>query len=638
MMSFMRMKIHNFLSIEESPDISFRPGLHFIHGVNRDDPLANSNGSGKSTLTDAICFALFGRTMRGVKGSAVVRRGSTGGACVELDLSDSSNNLVQIVRYQDHHEYGNRLSVLVDGKDTVSQQKKLDTQAVLTKILGFDFEIFSSLDVLTPAFAFLDDGDSKQKALLERILGLESLTDARTKATASSNRLDESRRTISQRKAVVQSKLQDASNRLDETLEQIQFHETKAAQLRAEKQTRLVAIRTKLQGFDKEIKALDQGIADKKVLVAGDAQREDLLIKELEALREQEASAAALFKEAGQALAEIAGERNVLLARRDRAESLGSVATCDRCEQEVPKDHKESVLQAAEDSLKEVEDRYQGTDIVCDQARSYFNGLREECRAKEREITALRMGKIPVEKALRENEMARISLVSSRSMQERESLLLEAELNKPDASVDTYKELLEREKEGILKLQEEEQTVDDQLAKANEELRYTNFWVNGFSPKGLSSFIMDSVVPDFNSVASQYLRELSDGMRLKLQTQTKLKSGETREKFHFGFDNIHGADSFEGSSSGEKRKVQIAAVFGLRHIRQLNKADHNLFVIDEALDHLDATGVEQVMKILYRYAAQGVCVWVVHHHPDLFTEGSRMVVTKQGGVSTVEIQ
>ena len=61
---FEKLIIKNFLSVGNTPVIiDFRPGLHGITGINRDQ-IDRRNGVGKSTIPDAMHFALFGSTIR----------------------------------------------------------------------------------------------------------------------------------------------------------------------------------------------------------------------------------------------------------------------------------------------------------------------------------------------------------------------------------------------------------------------------------------------------------------------------------------------------------------------------------------------------------------------------------------------
>src|SRR5258708_38325513 len=67
------------------------PGLYFFTGQN--NTALGANGTGKSTLLDAITWALYGRTTRGLKASEVISWGKN--TChVSVTLLVGSQHLV----------------------------------------------------------------------------------------------------------------------------------------------------------------------------------------------------------------------------------------------------------------------------------------------------------------------------------------------------------------------------------------------------------------------------------------------------------------------------------------------------------------------------------------------------------------
>ena len=73
-MIFQKLTIQNFMSIRNIVlDLQDR-GLVLIKGKNCDNPDLNNNGSGKSSMIEAIVYALYGRTLRGVRGDAIVHK------------------------------------------------------------------------------------------------------------------------------------------------------------------------------------------------------------------------------------------------------------------------------------------------------------------------------------------------------------------------------------------------------------------------------------------------------------------------------------------------------------------------------------------------------------------------------------
>ena len=71
-MKILDVNITNFLAITSAHIKLSDRGLVLIQGENLQDSSAQSNGSGKSSIADALCWALYGVTARGVTGNDVI--------------------------------------------------------------------------------------------------------------------------------------------------------------------------------------------------------------------------------------------------------------------------------------------------------------------------------------------------------------------------------------------------------------------------------------------------------------------------------------------------------------------------------------------------------------------------------------
>src|SRR3990172_4419519 len=131
MIRFTRLLIRDFGPFAEADLKLSSLGLAMIRGENRDSDAADSNGSGKSTLTKALGWALFGETLGGEKGDAIVRRGAAA-AEVSVSWHDGSTGYTVIRK---------RPADLKLFRDTaeVSGPVIKDTQAEINRLLGMDF-------------------------------------------------------------------------------------------------------------------------------------------------------------------------------------------------------------------------------------------------------------------------------------------------------------------------------------------------------------------------------------------------------------------------------------------------------------------------------------------------------------------
>ena len=63
-MNFNTLTASNFMSFRSLDFNIPSAGLHLISGQVEGKLMSNSNGAGKSSITEALCFGLFGKTIR----------------------------------------------------------------------------------------------------------------------------------------------------------------------------------------------------------------------------------------------------------------------------------------------------------------------------------------------------------------------------------------------------------------------------------------------------------------------------------------------------------------------------------------------------------------------------------------------
>jgi DNA repair exonuclease SbcCD ATPase subunit len=192
MIKLKSMCIKDFMSIKEAKIRFSHTGLYFISGY--DEAGGDSNGAGKTSILSAICWAIFGRTQKGLTSTQVARWGSKNSTEVILYLGDGDHDL--IVR--------RTLSITelsIDG--TIVKGLKMDVQTQINDTLHTDYTTFVSCTMFTKGQVdFLaDSGDAAKKKLFKSILGLEKLDTAYEKTkeivqelTKSADKLDQEKR------------------------------------------------------------------------------------------------------------------------------------------------------------------------------------------------------------------------------------------------------------------------------------------------------------------------------------------------------------------------------------------------------------------------------------------------------------
>ena len=179
-LEFQEITIRNFLSFGNAPQVLNLNDKKYqvIVGYNRDksDSASDRNGVGKSTIFEAIHYALFGRSI----GNKVTLG--------NLINNINKKNMVVTLKFKkDDVAYEitrgrspNILTLLKNGENVLSDESQGDsreTQAEIEKIIGMNEDIFNQIVCLSCKVpVFLDQTTSNQKAIIEKILGIDIIS------------------------------------------------------------------------------------------------------------------------------------------------------------------------------------------------------------------------------------------------------------------------------------------------------------------------------------------------------------------------------------------------------------------------------------------------------------------------------
>lgn len=172
-MKIKRVEIQNFFSIGNiTLELDQYSGVILVTGENQD--ILGSNGSGKSSLFDAICWGLFGKSIRKSTEESMVRYG-TQECYVKLILSDGS----EITRTRKPTS----LSFLVDGIPR-TQESSSETQKEIEKHIKSSYKTFLSSSVFGQHnnINLLDASPEMKRTIIRSFLPLEEVFDFRENA------------------------------------------------------------------------------------------------------------------------------------------------------------------------------------------------------------------------------------------------------------------------------------------------------------------------------------------------------------------------------------------------------------------------------------------------------------------------
>ena len=180
-------------------------------------------------------------------------------------------------------------------------------------------------------------------------------------------------------------------------------------------------------------------------------------------------------------------------------------------------------------------------------------------------------------------------------------------------------------------------TATEKREEIEAEVELLEDAVKVYGPAGVRAHILDTVTPYLNDRTSHYLSALADdNIHAVWNTLTTNAKGELKEKFNIEVMNDKGAESFDGLSGGEKRKVRLATAMALQDmVASRATKPINIFIADEVDHALDESGLERLMTVLNEKAKERGTVLVISHNSLSDWIDEVITVTKEAGYGKV---
>jgi DNA repair exonuclease SbcCD ATPase subunit len=585
------------MSYKELDEKNFdHPELVLIEGRNLD--VGGSNGAGKSSIWDGISFALFGSTVRGLKGDEVISHWAKGDCCAEVEFVFKGDTYI-VARYRKHSEYGDRLIV----NHTAGTSKKVvelgtlaQTQEWIENTFKIDFDLFrcTVLFAQGETFNFIDSGNKTQKEILSKVMRInydEFLSRAKEGLRGVQDRQSE----IDRKMIVLNSHLKD-----DEEL----GFESEIAEWDEKQKIEIKSRKTEIAQLEEKLKKLSEELGS---------------VEKFEAVKLKiDAQISSVQKERDTVKETIGGLQYKMKSMVEEMVRLKKLkAECPTCLQEIDGDRIEKLLK----------ERSKTVNIVS-----------KECEAFEDKEVELR-GKL---KDFRE-KLDKVNAVISEAREKART----AKMVK--CALDGVKEELESVKaqdNPFIKKQEEEkrkqEEIRSKIAKFKKEekqllaeIPYRDFWVKAFGDAGIKSFVFDLICSSLTNKTNKFLNLLTKGtVTISFDTQKKLKSGELREKFDVSIVKDGKETMYAAYSGGEKRRISLATDMALSEIMSdFYGSKFSMVCFDEQASYLDTNGRESFMDLL-KDLARSKRVFVVDHDAEFKSRFDEVwVAEKKDGVS-----
>jgi exonuclease SbcC len=562
-------------------DLTTAAGLKLITGDNRVEPRLGANGCGKSTIWDAVCFAVYGTSIKGLRASDLISHGEQTVEVALFFTVDSEEHLL--------HRAAPPMRIYLD--DAQVEQADVDTLIGLSKSQFLNSVVFGQTIPL-----FLDLPVPARGDLLDETLQLEIWMRAADRSG------DEHRKTHNQL-TECRNTLAGLAGRLEGLGDLTRFDEQIAA-WEQQKQTRLNEIIDEFERLEKAC-AESGGQAGDMLLVDEEQERQ-----RYEHMRSQHMRARERLAAADTELGTIIQNMN-WLADND---------ICPTCEQPITQAHKDSHNERVLPRWRQLDNERQIAALDTQTTEAELPASELSWRGivrKNQEIQSTRT-LLKQQMADRQRAMDRLEQEAERLSQETNPFAVEAQRVAQEHA----------RLSGLLELQKALESTTVSL------LASLDFWRQGFRRARL--FCLGNVLRELTVETHNSLLALGlVGWHIDFTTATETKSGTLKLGVQVDIHSPEAARKFEAMSGGEGQRARLAVSLGLASlIQRWAGVRFDLEVFDEPTAFLSEQGIEDLLESLRtRAEINNRSIWLCDHRALIhsgFSEVMSIVKTAEG--------
>lgn len=661
-------------------------GLVLLNGKNLDNNSLNNNGAGKSSILEAIVFALYGRTLRGLKGDAVVHRLVGKNTQIILDITDDDGTPYRIIRYRKHATNKSKSLLYRCGVD-ITPKSEADFESYITNLLQADYSTFTaSLLYSAESFKFSTATDSEIKKTFDTMLGLDVLSKALEITRFQLKDIVKELTKLRDDKSECEQQLVKLSDK-EQQLQSLQqkFDSDRRVKVRQLDES-IVVLQDKSQLLKDECNSLQQQVADAKSKWENATKQVDVKIDELQELTELKDELRKLESELDELALRKSICKNSIDAndreierlqksidaaqikinklekkKQDLTQTIGQ--PCPTCGSPLTAEGVESARRRYDEDIKDILDDTANIQSSIKRLQEDTADQNSQIATTDTQIQELLITKQEFQRVLKVCEPLESSLdeatkqadqlkehwyqlqsqlqVKKMEIIQNDDLINQTRKNLKDSreAKNPYDELVMDVQLDILSTKEKvgHLTIDIDVKSHLEEC--LKFWEVAYSNQGIKSFILDDITPFLNRRVNRYLTKLAAGqIEAIFSTRTALKSGGESERFSLTITNQDGGEQYSSNSSGEKKRIDLAINLALQDlVASRSSKKINIAIFDEVFDALDENGIDSVVSLLQELSQEKSTILVVTHNEHLKSYFSNCVtIVKENGFSYIE--
>jgi len=570
--SFKRDEVFEFPSTDA--------GLFLISGDNQVDPELGANACGKSTLWEALVWALYGKTSRGLRASAIANwhREQLCSVSVEMEVN---GELYAILRTWDP----NTLVCERFTKDD-KQEPQVITQDQLEDLIGVDYTTFMNTVLMGQFNQFFFDLTASEKlTIFSQALNLQSWLDA----------ADRARDRVRDCKVEIQEheKVEAAQQEGLTTIKHWAIHfKEKTASFELSRSKNIKSIRKAARLLRGDVERLQIEI-DKHVIREKVYKKRitDSVVKVTELKQKLSVAKKLLDRLSKESMAQLLllDDLNV------RVKKLQAIdAECPLCDQTVSASHLSEVVIDFKNKAVAAQATYDALSLDETRAEKLF--LKVDEKLVEQETVG---AEAQIDLAKRSEKILSATTHLSKLKSDRESL--GEDLVRAEQEENPYTENLEQCESDVISRETKLHEVRRKLVARKKERERASYWQKEF--KNVRLWLIERALAELEIHVNSSLVELGlTDWAVTFDVEKPKSDGKSFTKGFTVFITPPGFDEpvpWESWSGGETQRLRIAGAIGLSTLISSRRGfDPSIEIWDEPTAHLSREGIEDLLKFL----------------------------------------
>jgi len=539
--------------------------------------VSGDNGAGKSTMLDALTFALFGKSFRGINIPQLPNSINDKDCEVEIvfTVGKDTYKVIRTLKPKKFEIFKNNTLIPQDAQSK-DYQKILEEQ-----ILKMTYKSFCQVVILGSSnyIPFMQLSASDRRSVVENLLDIDVFSVMNTLVRSRLQMTKEYIRNIDTKLEIVKSKVDEKQKFID-TLEK-------------KSSDSVDKYKKDIDDSQKQIEEINIEIEKNKVRISE-------LMSTIEDRNDVPTKLIKLESEEKEYKSKI---KNI----KKNLKFYEETDTCPSCKQDIQKHHKKCMIGEKNKEKEEVETSLTALSVLVENIEtrlSTINSILADVDVVEKSVSE------------KQNKISASSQYINKLQKNITSVLSEG--TEVQETKDELNQLLG---EGTQHVQRRKELIEDK--------HYYSIASTLLKDSGIKSKIIKHYLPIMNKLINKYLADMDFFCQFNLDENFD-ETIKSRHRDEFTYHSF---------SEGERLRIDLSLLLAWREIARLkNSVNCNLLILDEVFDSsLDNVGTEEFLKLLTRFGDRAN-IFVISHKSDSMTDkfSNHLVFEKKNNFSRIK--